>query len=94
MPMKNKRGAFSDLLLQQIPELTTLLVTINTKWNDSITGLQPQVVYGKGYVIERLGDFRFKIGPQSFFQTNTRQGERSLPGHPRLCGIDGERDGL
>ncbi len=32
--------------------------------------------YGKGYVIEQLEDFRFKIGPKSFFQTNTRQGER------------------
>ncbi|HEV9038257.1 MAG TPA: 23S rRNA (uracil(1939)-C(5))-methyltransferase RlmD [Puia sp.] len=66
----------SDLLLQQFPELTTLLVTINTKWNDSITGLDPRVIYGKGYVMEALEDFRFKIGPLSFFQTNTRQGER------------------
>ncbi|HVS97427.1 MAG TPA: 23S rRNA (uracil(1939)-C(5))-methyltransferase RlmD [Puia sp.] len=66
----------SGLLLQQFPELTTLLVTINPKWNDSITGLDPRVVHGKGYVTERLGDFRFKIGPQSFFQTNTRQGEQ------------------
>ena len=66
----------SELMLQQIPELTTLLVTINAKWNDSITGLDPRVIYGRGYVIERLEDFQFKIGPQSFFQTNTRQGER------------------
>jgi 23S rRNA (uracil1939-C5)-methyltransferase len=66
----------SSLILQQIPELTTLLVTVNAKWNDSITGLEPQVIYGPGFVIEQLEDFRFKIGPQSFFQTNTRQGER------------------
>jgi 23S rRNA (uracil1939-C5)-methyltransferase len=63
-------------LLQQFPELTTLLVTINTKWNDSIWGLEPRIVHGKGYVIEQLEEFRFKIGPKSFFQTNTRQGER------------------
>jgi 23S rRNA (uracil1939-C5)-methyltransferase len=62
-------------LLQQFPDLTTLLVTINPKWNDSINDLEPRVVYGKGYVIEQLEDFRFKIGPKSFFQTNTRQGE-------------------
>ena len=66
----------SGQMLQQIPELTTLLVTVNAKWNDSITGLEPQVIYGHGYVIEQLEDFRFKIGPQSFFQTNTRQGEQ------------------
>jgi 23S rRNA (uracil1939-C5)-methyltransferase len=63
-------------LLQQFPELTTLLYTINSKWNDSISDLEPRVLFGKGYVIERLEDFRFKIGPKSFFQTNTRQGER------------------
>jgi len=62
-------------LLQQFPQLTTLLVTINAKWNDSIWDLEPRVVHGKGYVIEQLEDFRFKIGPKSFFQTNTRQGE-------------------
>ena len=65
----------TDRLLQQFPGLTTLLVTINPKWNDSINDLEPRVVHGKGYVIEQLEDFRFKIGPKSFFQTNTRQGE-------------------
>jgi 23S rRNA (uracil1939-C5)-methyltransferase len=65
----------TNLLLQQFPELTTLLVTINTKWNDSVWDLEPRIVHGKGYVIEQLEDFRFKIGPKSFFQTNTRQGE-------------------
>ncbi|HEV3413048.1 MAG TPA: 23S rRNA (uracil(1939)-C(5))-methyltransferase RlmD [Puia sp.] len=62
-------------LLQQFPELTTLLYTINPKWNDSISDLEPRVLFGKGYVIERMEDFQFKIGPKSFFQTNTRQGE-------------------
>jgi 23S rRNA (uracil1939-C5)-methyltransferase len=63
-------------LLQQFPDLTTLLYTVNVKWNDSISDLSPKVLHGKGYVIEKLEDFRFKIGPKSFFQTNTRQGEK------------------
>ena len=66
----------ADLLLQQFPDLTTLLYTVNVKWNDSISDLSPRVLHGKGYVIEKLEDFQFKIGPKSFFQTNTRQGER------------------
>jgi 23S rRNA (uracil1939-C5)-methyltransferase len=66
----------ADRLLQQFPELTTLLYTINPKWNDSISDLEPRILHGKGYVIEKLEDFQFKIGPKSFFQTNTRQGER------------------
>jgi 23S rRNA (uracil1939-C5)-methyltransferase len=41
----------------------------------------PIIYYGKGYVVEKMSvasgeeDFQFKIGPKSFFQTNTRQGE-------------------
>jgi len=58
------------------PEITTLLYTINLKKNDSLNDLDPQVYSGKGYVIETLEDFKFKIGPKSFFQTNTEQGER------------------
>ncbi len=65
-----------DHLLQQVPSITTLLYTINPKMNDSLHDLQPQVFSGKGYAMEQLGDFRFKIGPKSFFQTNTRQGEK------------------
>jgi 23S rRNA (uracil1939-C5)-methyltransferase len=77
-------------LLQQFPELTTLLVTINSKWNDSIWDLEPQVVRGKGYVIEQLEDFRFKIGPKSFFQTNTRQGERLYQITREYAGLTGK----
>ncbi len=72
---EEKVGILGSQLMQQFPELTTLLLTVNTKWNDSITGLEPRVLYGKGFVVERLEDFLFKIGPKSFFQTNTRQGE-------------------
>jgi 23S rRNA (uracil1939-C5)-methyltransferase len=66
----------ADRLLKEFPELTTLLYTVNPKWNDSISDLEPRILHGKGFVIEQLEDFRFKIGPKSFFQTNTRQGER------------------
>ncbi|MEO6188933.1 MAG: 23S rRNA (uracil(1939)-C(5))-methyltransferase RlmD [Ginsengibacter sp.] len=73
---KNERERICDFLLEQVPSITTLLYTINPKWNDSIYDLNPKIVSGKGYVLERLGDFSFKISPKSFFQTNTRQAER------------------
>ncbi len=68
--------AISEGLQKQFPQLTTLLYTVNAKWNDSISDLEPKVLYGKGFVVETLEDFRFKIGPKSFFQTNSRQGQR------------------
>lgn len=61
---------------QKFPAITTLLYTVNTKWNDSLHDLAPEVYYGKGYAIEKLEEFQFKIGPKSFFQTNTKQAER------------------
>jgi 23S rRNA (uracil1939-C5)-methyltransferase len=77
-----KIKALLDHVLQLFPSITTLLYTINTKRNDSMHDLEPIAYHGKGYVIEKLstGDagkvYQFKIGPKSFFQTNTHQGEQ------------------
>ena len=64
-----------NYLLAQIPTITTLLYTINPKWNDSIYDLEPKVFFGPGYVTETLEHFTFIISPKSFFQTNTAQAE-------------------
>lgn len=79
---EKERKRLFDHLLQQVPSITTLLYTINPKKNDTIYDLEPIAWSGKGYIIEKLrtgaGDdtLQFKIGPKSFFQTNTRQAER------------------
>ena len=65
-----------DGLLAKVPEITTLLYTINPKWNDTIYDLTPQVYFGKGFVTEKLENFEFIISPKSFFQTNTKQAEK------------------
>lgn len=67
---------------RNFPAITTLLYTVNEKWNDSLFDLKPVTWKGRGYVIEKLNtgsageDFEFKIGPTSFFQTNTKQAEK------------------
>ena len=69
-------------LQAEIPAVTTWVYTVNLKKNDSLYDLHPLTFSGKGYAVERLytgeGDefFQFKIGPTSFFQTNTKQAER------------------
>jgi 23S rRNA (uracil1939-C5)-methyltransferase len=73
---ESDRVLLLDHLLKKVPSITTLLYTINPKWNDSIYDLVPQVYYGKGYVTEKLGSFNFIISPKSFFQTNTKQAEK------------------
>jgi 23S rRNA (uracil1939-C5)-methyltransferase len=79
---KKKRNKLLDFILNKFPGITTLLYTINRKWNDSLNDLEPVSYFGKGYVIEKMSggnngeQFQFKIGPTSFFQTNTKQGEK------------------
>jgi 23S rRNA (uracil1939-C5)-methyltransferase len=79
---ETKRNALLDHVLKLFPAITTLLYTVNLKMNDSMQDLVPVPYYGKGYVIEKLSpgegqkEMSFKIGPTSFFQTNTSQGER------------------
>ncbi len=58
------------------PEITSLYYTVNTKFNDSIFDQSPVLFSGNPHAIEQLKQWKFKIGPKSFFQTNTRQAEQ------------------
>ena len=64
-----------EFIKNQFPQITSLYYTINKKMNDSLHDQQPVLYHGNGYVIEQLGILKFKIGPKSFFQTNTKQAE-------------------
>ncbi len=77
-----KQMLLMENVKKQFPEITALLYTINTKFNDSIYDLKPIVYSGNGFIIEKLIEkdsgkiFCFKVGPKSFFQTNTKQAEK------------------
>lgn len=75
-PLPAVQQALTDKLLGQFTQITTLLYTINPKHNDSLIGLEPQVVMGNGYITEQLEKFRYIISSRSFFQTNSFQAER------------------
>ncbi len=66
---------FVDALLKALPEVTALFYCINPKSNDFLLDLEMHHYYGKTFVEEKLKHVRFKIGPKSFFQTNTGQAE-------------------
>ena len=70
---KDKIFPFMDKVLAQFPQITSMVYCINPKVNDYILDLDMITYYGKGYVEEQLGHLRFRIGPKSFFQTNTQQ---------------------
>ncbi|MEY2835487.1 MAG: rRNA ((1939)-C(5))-methyltransferase RlmD, partial [Bacteroidota bacterium] len=64
-----------SFLKDRFPEITSLFYTINRKFNDSLHDQDPLLYHGQPYAIERLGGLQFKVGPKSFFQTNTGQAE-------------------
>lgn len=70
---KQNRESILNYLLAQVPGITSLHYTINPKVNDSIYDLDVVTYHGKGFIEEMLEDYRFKISPKSFFQTNTKQ---------------------
>lgn len=80
-----------QFLLQKFPEITTLLYTINTKFNDSIFDLEPVTVKGNGYITEQLENYKFIISPKSFFQTNTKQAERLYSITKDFAELDGSQ---
>lgn len=84
---------YLDALLERFPtEITTLVYCINTKLNDTMFDLDMITYHGPGYVVEQLGDLRFKIGPKSFFQTNSRQGKTLYDVTAEFAGLTGQEN--
>ena len=71
--LPDERAQLLQLLQEKFPEISCLLYMINDKKNDSLYDLEPVIVKGDGYIVEMLEQFKYKISPKSFFQTNSQQ---------------------
>jgi len=60
-------------IAQKFPEITSLMFIVNSKSNDSITDQDVVLFKGKDHIYEQMEDLKFKIGPKSFYQTNSDQ---------------------
>ncbi len=65
-----------DYVHQQFAEVVSLQYCINLKMNDTIGDQEVLVWYGQDHIVETMENLRFKIGPKSFYQTNTLQAQR------------------
>ena len=73
---KARREALLDALLAAFPQISSLYYVVNTKLNDSIGDQSPVLYSGAEAIYEEMEGLRFKIGPKSFYQTNSRQAYR------------------
>lgn len=58
---------------QTFPQITSLLYVINQKGNDTFHDLEVVTFHGKDHIVEEMNGLKFKIGPKSFYQTNSAQ---------------------
>ena len=57
----------------KFPQITSLLYVVNNKCNDTINDLDVEVFKGNDHIFEEMEGLRFKVGPKSFYQTNSEQ---------------------
>lgn len=65
--------ALMEHLAGRFPEITSLFYVVNEKLNDSVGDLDPVLYRGKDHIVEQMEGLRFKVGPKSFYQTNSDQ---------------------
>ncbi len=73
---RNEKESIKNLLenlLEKFSKISSLQYVINEKVNDTIYDLEVINYYGPGYIEEQMREVKFRIGPKSFFQTNTTQ---------------------
>jgi 23S rRNA (uracil1939-C5)-methyltransferase len=68
-----RREAVMAHLRERFPEITSLMWIVNEKLNDSVADLPARLHSGRDHIFEQMEGLRFKIGPGSFYQTNSAQ---------------------
>lgn len=72
----DKIESLMSAIAAEFPQITSLFYVVNTKLNDSMNDLDPVLYRGKPYIEEEMEGLRFRVGPKSFYQTNSRQAYR------------------
>ena len=77
-------------IADQFPEITALLYVDNQKGNDTYNDLDLTVFKGNDHIFELMEDLRYKVGPKSFYQTNTEQAYHLYDVARKFAGLTGE----
>lgn len=72
---KERREGLLDFLASEFPQISSLFYIINSKKNDSLADQAPVLYKGEDHLVEEMEGLKFRIGPKSFYQTNTDQAQ-------------------
>lgn len=72
-PTREQINSLMDYINQEFSELASLLYIVNQKRNDTIFDQEIVTYAGRDYIFEEMEGLRFKVGPKSFYQTNSLQ---------------------
>jgi len=86
---KERINGLMDFLAEEFPQISSLFYIINTKQNDSLADQVPIHYKGDDHLLEEMGGLRFRIGPKSFYQTNTKQAFRLYNSVKEFAGLEG-----
>ncbi len=80
-----------DAIAQQFPQITCLMYVVNLKCNDSIADQDIVLHSGRDYIEEEMEGLRFRVGPKSFYQTNSLQAYELYKVARRMAGLTGQQ---
>lgn len=66
---------YAEVITENVPQVTTIINSITSRKAQVAYGDEVFIISGKGFIEEKIGKYRFRITPNSFFQTNSRQTE-------------------
>ncbi len=87
---RETREALLHALVERFPEISSLMYVINEKMNDTITDQEVVCFHGRDHIFEQMEDLKFKIGPKSFYQTNSEQAYNLYAKTRELAGLTGK----
>jgi 23S rRNA (uracil1939-C5)-methyltransferase len=85
-------GHWADHIMNEIPEVTTVIRSINRSPGSVAVGEERTVLSGDGSITDSIGNYTFTISPDSFFQTNTAQARSLYDTIRSFCCLDGAQN--
>ncbi len=80
---------YGTALQAEVDGITTIVNNVNAKLSQVATGDYEIVHYGDGFIYDHIGDYKFRISANSFFQTNTQQAEKLYKAALEFAGFNG-----